>query len=74
MLAVVAVDNSGEIASYSNRGAAASFCLATPGGGDADDDGEISDAERILAPVSPPSYAEEDGIIMEEQWAPSPHH
>lgn len=62
MLAVVAVDNSGEIASYSNRcGAAASFCLAAPGGGDADGDGEISDSERILAPVSPPSDAEEGG-------------
>lgn len=62
MLAVVAVDNSGEISSYSNRcGAAASFCLAAPGGGDGDDDGEIDDSERILAPVSPPSYADEDG-------------
>ncbi|MGB2217601.1 MAG: S8 family peptidase [Porticoccaceae bacterium] len=60
MLAVVAVDNSGEIASYSNRcGVAASFCLAAPGGGDADGDDQISDNERILSPISPPESAQE---------------
>ena len=61
MLAVVAVDNSGQIASYSNRcGVAASFCLAAPGGGDADGDDEISDNERILSPIAPPASAQQD--------------
>ena len=60
MLAVVAVDRSGEIATYSNRcGVAASFCLAAPGGGDADGDDEISDNERILSPIAPPASAQQ---------------
>ena len=62
MLAVVAVDNSGEIATYSNRcGVAASFCLAAPGGGDADDDDQISENERIVSPIPPPEFAQEGG-------------
>jgi len=59
MLAVAAVDRSGAISSYSNHcGAAASFCLAAPGGGDANGDGDFADNELILSPVSPPTDGE----------------
>jgi len=59
MLAVAAVDRSGAISSYSNHcGAAASFCLAAPGGGDANGDGDFAYNELILSPVSPPADGE----------------
>ena len=58
MLAVAAVDRAGAISSYSNHcGAAASFCLAAPGGGDANGDGDFTDNELILSPTSPPADA-----------------
>lgn len=61
MLAVVAVDSSGEISFYSNRcGAAADFCLAAPGGGDANSDGEFDGNEIIWGPSPPPPDAEPD--------------
>ena len=42
VLAVAAVDSSGEISFYSNHcGAAADFCLSAPGGGDANGDGTL---------------------------------
>ena len=54
MLAVAAVDSSGNIASYSNRcGVAASFCLAAPGGGDSDADGNFAQSEVIWSTNSP---------------------
>lgn len=59
MIAVAAVDRSGAISSYSNHcGVAASFCLAAPGGGDANGDGDFADNELILSPASPPPDAE----------------
>ena len=59
MLAVVAVDDSGEIAFYSNRcGVAADFCLAAPGGGDGNSNGSVETHERIWGPVPPDSSAE----------------
>lgn len=59
MLAVVAVDSSGEIAYYSNHcGVAADFCLAAPGGGDANGDGTFDESEVIWAPTPPPADAE----------------
>ena len=58
MLAVAAVDSSGGIASYSNHcGVAASFCLAAPGGGDADADGSFAHSEVIWSTNSPPEDA-----------------
>ena len=59
MLAVVAVDDSGEIAFYSNRcGVAADFCLAAPGGGDGNSNGSVETHERIWGPVPPEASAE----------------
>lgn len=59
MLAVVAVDDSGEIAFYSNRcGVAADFCLAAPGGGDGNNNGSIESHERIWGPAPPEAGAE----------------
>ena len=59
MLAVVAVDDSGEIAFYSNRcGVAADFCLAAPGGGDGNNNGSIETHERIWGPAPPEAGAE----------------
>ena len=59
MLAVVAVDDSGEIAFYSNRcGVAADFCLAAPGGGDGNTNGSVETHERIWGPVPPVAGAE----------------
>ena len=61
MLAVVAVDSSGEISFFSNRcGAAADFCLAAPGGGDANSDGEFANDEIIWGPSPPPEDGEPD--------------
>ena len=61
MLAVVAVDSSGEISFFSNRcGVAADFCLAAPGGGDANNDGEFDGNEIIWGPSPPPPDAEPD--------------
>jgi subtilisin family serine protease len=58
MLAVAAVDSSGSIASYSNRcGVAAPFCLAAPGGGDTDADGNFTHREVIWSTNSPPEDA-----------------
>ena len=65
MLAVAAVDRSGVISSYSNHcGVAASFCLAAPGGGDANGDGDFADNELILSAASPP----EDGEAGENYY------
>ena len=59
MLAVVAVDDSGKIAFYSNRcGVAADFCLAAPGGGDGNNNGNVEIGERIWGPTSPEPEAE----------------
>jgi len=59
VLAVVAVDNSGEIAFYSNRcGVAADFCLAAPGGGDGNNNGTVEIGERIWGPTPPEPEAE----------------
>lgn len=59
MLAVVAVDDSGEIAFYSNRcGVAADFCLAAPGGGDGNSNGSVEIHERIWGPAPPEANAE----------------
>ena len=59
MLAVVAVDDSGEIAFYSNRcGVAADFCLAAPGGGDGNSNGSVETHERIWGPAPPEASAE----------------
>ena len=61
MLAVAAVDSSGEISFFSNRcGAAADFCLAAPGGGDANSDGEFGSDEIIWGPSPPPEDGEPD--------------
>lgn len=61
MLAVAAVDSSGEISFFSNRcGAAADFCLAAPGGGDANNDGEFDSDEIIWGPSPPPEDGEPD--------------
>lgn len=61
MLAVTAVDSSGEIAFYANHcGVAADFCLAAPGGGDANNDDSFDDNEVIWSATSPPADAEED--------------
>ena len=59
MLAVVAVDDSGKIAFYSNRcGVAADFCLAAPGGGDGNNNGSVEVHERIWGPAPPEANAE----------------
>jgi len=59
MLAVAAVDDSGEIAFYSNRcGVAADYCLVAPGGGDGNGNGNIESHERIWGPTPPDSDAE----------------
>ena len=59
VLAVAAVDSSGEIAFYSNHcGAAADFCLAAPGGGDANNDGTFDSDEIIWGPTPPPADGE----------------
>ena len=59
MLAVAAVDDSGEIAFYSNRcGVAADYCLVAPGGGDGDGNGNVETHERIWGPTPPESDAE----------------
>lgn len=61
MLAVTAVDSSGEIAFYANHcGVAADFCLAAPGGGDANGNGTFEDNEVIWSATSPPLDAEPD--------------
>ena len=61
VLTVVAVDNSGEISSYSNRcGVARAFCLAAPGGGDGNHNGDYEDSEVIWAPIAPPEGADPD--------------
>jgi subtilisin family serine protease len=58
MLAVVAVDDGGEIAFYSNRcGVAADFCLAAPGGGDGNSNGSVETHERIWGPAPPDTTA-----------------
>ena len=55
MLAVAAVDSSGKISFYSNHcGVAADFCLAAPGGGDANNDGNFDNDEIIWGPSTPP--------------------
>ena len=60
MLAVTAVDSSGEISFYANHcGVAAAFCLAAPGGGDANNDGNFDDDEVIWSAITPPEDAEE---------------
>ena len=59
MLAVVAADDSGEIAFYSNRcGVAADFCLTAPGGGDGNNNHVIENHERIWSPTSPNDTSE----------------
>jgi subtilisin family serine protease len=59
MLAVAAVDDSGEIAFYSNRcGVAADYCLVAPGGGDGNGNGNVEAHERIWGPTSPEPEAE----------------
>jgi subtilisin family serine protease len=59
VLAVAAVDSSGEISFFSNRcGAAAVFCLAAPGGGDANNDGVFDSDEIIWGPSPPPADGE----------------
>ena len=59
MLAVAAVDDSGEIAFYSNRcGVAADYCLVAPGGGDGNGNGSVETHERIWGPTPPISEAE----------------
>ena len=59
MLAVAAVDDSGEIAFYSNRcGVAADYCLVAPGGGDGNGNGNVETHERIWGPTSPDPGAE----------------
>jgi hypothetical protein len=59
MLAVAAVDDSGEIAFYSNRcGVAADYCLVAPGGGDGNDNGNVETHERIWGPTPPDPGAE----------------
>lgn len=61
VLAVAAVDSSGEISFYSNRcGAAADFCLSAPGGGDANNDGDFDENEIIWGPSPPPPDGEPD--------------
>ena len=61
VLAVAAVDSSGEISFYSNRcGAAADFCLSAPGGGDANGDGDFDNDELIWGPSPPPADGEPD--------------
>ena len=61
VLAVAAVDRSGEISSFSNHcGAAADFCLSAPGGGDANGDGNFDDDEIIWGPSPPPEDGEPD--------------
>jgi subtilisin family serine protease len=59
MLAVAAVDDSGEIAFYSNRcGVAADYCLVAPGGGDGNGNGNVETHERIWGPTPPEPEAE----------------
>ena len=59
VLAVAAVDSSGEISFYSNHcGAAADFCLSAPGGGDANGDGDFDSDEIIWGPSPPPADGE----------------
>lgn len=59
MLAVAAVDDSGEIAFYSNRcGVAADYCLVAPGGGDGNNNGSVETHERIWGPALPEPGAE----------------
>jgi subtilisin family serine protease len=59
VLAVAAVDSSGEISFFSNRcGAASDFCLSAPGGGDANNDGEFDNDEIIWGPSPPPADGE----------------
>lgn len=59
MVAVVATDNSGVISSFSNRcGVAADFCLAAPGGGDADSNEQLTDNEVIWSATAPPDNGE----------------
>ena len=59
MLAVAAVDDSGEIAFYSNRcGVAADYCLVAPGGGDGNNNGSVEIHERIWGPTPPEPDAE----------------
>lgn len=61
VLAVAAVDSSGEISFFSNRcGAAADFCLSAPGGGDANGDGNFDNDEIIWGPSPPPADGEPD--------------
>ena len=61
MLAVAAVDSSGEISFFSNRcGSAADFCLSAPGGGDANNDGEFDETEIIWGPSPPPADGDPD--------------
>ena len=61
VLAVAAVDSSGEISFYSNHcGVAADFCLAAPGGGDANNDGNFDGDEIIWGPSTPPADGQAD--------------
>ena len=61
MLAVAAVDSSGKISFYSNHcGVAADFCLAAPGGGDANNDGNFDNDEIIWGPSTPPADGQAD--------------
>ncbi|MGB0668590.1 MAG: S8 family peptidase [Porticoccaceae bacterium] len=58
MLTVAAADSSGVKASYSNHcGVAANFCLAAPGGGDANADGSFAHSEVIWSTNSPSENA-----------------
>ena len=59
MLAVAAVDDSGEIAFYSNHcGVAADYCLVAPGGGDGNGNGNVETHERIWGPTPPEADGE----------------
>ena len=61
VLAVAAVDSSGEISFYSNHcGVASDFCLAAPGGGDANNDGNFDGDEIIWGPSTPPADGQAD--------------
>jgi len=61
VLAVAAVDSSGEISFYSNHcGVASDFCLAAPGGGDANNDGRFDNDEIIWGPSTPPADGQAD--------------
>lgn len=68
MLAVTAVDRSGEISSYANHcGVAAAFCLAAPGGGDANNNGTIDSNEVIRSAITPP----EDAVAGRGSYGPA---